>query len=149
MHIDDNSSTTGVVNVYKAADAAEPSEGEVRERKAIKALLNFTTAVDTLRFDRTSQLLAIASSEKADALRLVSSCLHFFCLLELFLPQQTAVCLQVHTPTMTVYSNWPTDKTPLGRVSDIAFSSDSRYIAVSNHKSHVLLYNLKHFGGSK
>jgi hypothetical protein len=31
----------------------------------------------------------------------------------------------VHLPSCTVYSNWPTGKTPLGRVSAVAFGEDA------------------------
>lgn len=52
---------------------------------------------------------------------------------------------QVHTGGMTVFPNWPTAATPLGRVTDVAFSNNSEYMAISNHKGKVLLYRIEHF----
>lgn len=46
---------------------------------------------------------------------------------------------------MTVYSNWPTASTPLNKVTDVAFSSGSQYLAIGNSKGRVLLYRLNHF----
>lgn len=70
------SSNTGIVNVYssEAAMRASASEegGPPRERAPLKSLMNLTTGVDTLRFSPSSQVLVMASSEKQDALKLVS-----------------------------------------------------------------------------
>lgn len=51
----------------------------------------------------------------------------------------------VHPPSMTVFSNWPTMKTPLGTVTSVSFSKASEYLAVGNEKGKVLLYMLPHF----
>ena len=40
--------------------------------KPIKSIGNLTTAISTLRFNHDAQIMAIASQEKKDAMRLVS-----------------------------------------------------------------------------
>merc|ERR1711971_502693 len=79
---------------------------------------NLTTACDTVRFHPSSEVLAIASSEAKSKMRLV------------------------HTRSNTVFQNWPTTKTPLGRVSAVDFSPKAGYMAVGNDLGHVLLYQL-------
>ena len=66
-------------------------------------------------------LVAAASSLKRNALRLL------------------------HVPSRTVFSNWPTSKTPLHYVHSLAFSPSSDMLAVGNARGRVLLYRLKHY----
>lgn len=65
-------------------------------------------------------------------------------------------------PTGTVYSNWPTENTPLRKVTSLAFSpvnnlintyddnynitgSDLKnYLAIGNNKGKVFLYQINH-----
>lgn len=54
-------------------------------------------------------------------------------------------CRVVHVPTMTVFSNWPTSKSPLHYVHDAAFSPNSGYLAIGNARGRVLLYRLHHY----
>ncbi len=66
--------------------------------KPLKTIENLTTATSHLVFSPDDgQLLAIGSRWKRDALRLV------------------------HLPSCTVYRNWPTAGTPLGRITAVAF----------------------------
>ena len=51
----------------------------------------------------------------------------------------------VHVPTMTVFSNWPTSKSPLHYVHSTAFSPHSGYLAIGNARGRVLLYRLHHY----
>uniref|UniRef100_A0A7S3D7T5 U3 small nucleolar RNA-associated protein 18 homolog n=1 Tax=Palpitomonas bilix TaxID=652834 RepID=A0A7S3D7T5_9EUKA len=109
-------SDSGVVNIYN-----HDSVYQKRAPSPMKSVLNLTTDVHRMRFNHDDQLLAITSKEKKDQLRLV------------------------HLPTMRVFSNWPTDQTPLGYVSNVAFSANSGYAAIGNDKGKVLLYRLRHF----
>jgi U3 small nucleolar RNA-associated protein 18 len=70
------------------------------------------------------QILAIASRETKDAMRLV------------------------HVPSFRTFPNWPTSQTPLKYVNDLAFSPNSGYIASGNDKGQVLLYSLTHYTAS-
>ena len=108
-------SESGVVNVYVG--------GLRSDTKPKRSVMNLTTKVDTLALDGSGSLLAMASSMKRDALRLV------------------------HLPTCTVFSNWPTFKTPLHYVHACAFSPGTGYLAVGNARGRCLLYRLPHFGG--
>lgn len=89
-----------------------------------KALMHLTTAVDNLQFNSDSQILAMTSKDDKDALRFV------------------------HLPSLTVFANWPTARTPLHYVSAMDFSPSSGYFAVGNARGRVLLYRLTHYGST-
>mmetsp|Transcript_4664 Transcript_4664/g.12754 ORF Transcript_4664/g.12754 Transcript_4664/m.12754 type:complete len:201 (+) Transcript_4664:337-939(+) len=134
-------SEAGVVNVYRrGAEAASAGlessmtmgravhkpkplglgDGMVMG-KPLKEIMNLTTKTDTLAFSPDSQVLAIASRMKKDAMRLV------------------------HMPTLTVFSNWPTSRSPLHYVHSLAFSPGGGFLAVGNARGRVLLYRLHHY----
>ncbi|KAF8293649.1 WD40 repeat-like protein [Clavulina sp. PMI_390] len=118
-------SSTGIVNLYDSS-ASSPSTSPTfsvgREtRSPLKVITNLTTAITDAVFDRSSQIMAIASRAKKDQLRLV------------------------HTGSMTTFSNWPTSGTPLGTVTSVDFSPGSEYLAIGNTRGKVTLWNLKHF----
>lgn len=48
----------------------------------------------------------------------------------------------VQLPNCTVYNNWPTSKTPLGKVRCIDFSSDGKYFVQGDHRGQAHLYLL-------
>lgn len=105
-------STSGIVNIYDRSgwieagppmaatstttSAASSDKGQISHPTPTKTLSNLTTPISQLAFSPNGQLLAMASRWKRDALRLV------------------------HLPSCTVYRNWPTSKTPLGRISAVA-----------------------------
>jgi U3 small nucleolar RNA-associated protein 18 len=70
---------------------------------------------------RGVQILAMASVKKRDALRLV------------------------HVPSFTVFSNWPTSRSPLHYVSALAFSPGGGLLAIGNARGRVVLYRLHHY----
>lgn len=51
----------------------------------------------------------------------------------------------LHVPSLTVFSNWPTSKSPLHYVHSAAVSPHSGYLAVGNARGRVLLYRLHHY----
>jgi len=55
---------------------------------------------------------------------------------------------EVHLPSLTAFSNWPTSSTPLGHVTAIDFAARSEYVAIGNTRGRVLLYHLKDYGAS-
>ncbi|KAJ3751351.1 WD40-repeat-containing domain protein [Lentinula detonsa] len=116
-------SNTGLVNVY-GADSFTPSTSSWSSisPKPLKTIENLTTPISTLRFNHDAQLLAMASKEKKDGMRLI------------------------HLPSLTAFSNWPTSSTPFGHVTAVDFSARSEYIAIGNTRGRVLLYHLKNFG---
>jgi U3 small nucleolar RNA-associated protein 18 len=87
----------------------------------VRSLGNLTTTVDTLAFSPDGQMLAMATRLSKDALRLV------------------------HLPSCTVFSNWPSSKTPLHYVHSCAFSPHCGYLAVGNARGRVLLYRMPHY----
>jgi U3 small nucleolar RNA-associated protein 18 len=115
LHLIDRSST-GVVNLYELPGCMSKTNPN-----PIKSIMNLTTAVDQIIFHPSSMLMAMASRNKKDALKMV------------------------HVPSKQVFSNWPTDKTPLGYVQCLSFSPGGGYFSVGNDKGKALLYKLKHF----
>jgi U3 small nucleolar RNA-associated protein 18 len=55
---------------------------------------------------------------------------------------------QIHLPSLTVFSNWPTSNTPLHYVYSTAFSPNSGFMAIGNDRGKVLLYRVNHFGSA-
>jgi len=117
-------SNTGFVNVYGSDAFATPNSMTAtgNNPKPVKSIGNLTTAISTLKFNHDTQIMAMASQEKKDAMRLI------------------------HLPSLTSFSNWPTSSTPLGHVTAIDFSARSEYIAIGNTRGRVLLYHLKDYG---
>ncbi|KIK02674.1 hypothetical protein K443DRAFT_677402 [Laccaria amethystina LaAM-08-1] len=113
---------TGFVNLYGSESFSSDGFNLNANPKPVKTIGNLTTAISTLRFNHDAQILAVASKEKKDSMRMI------------------------HLPTATSFSNWPTSSTPLGHVSAIDFSARSEYVAIGNTKGRVLLYHLKEYG---
>lgn len=118
-------SGSGVVNVYSRAalpgDAATEGGGAVGRPAPLRALTNLVTVVDTLAFSPGGEVLCMASRMKKNSLRLV------------------------HVPTLTVFSNWPTSRSPLHYVHCACFSPGGGFLAMGNARGHVLMYRLHHF----
>ncbi|KAJ7914868.1 WD40-repeat-containing domain protein [Mycena leptocephala] len=119
-------SNTGLVNVY-GSDSFEHGDAAsfTTQPKPVKTIGHLTTAISTLRFNHDAQVMAVASRDKKDALRLI------------------------HLPSLTSFSNWPTSSTPLGHVSAVDFSAQSEYVAVGNTRGKVLLYHLIDYGAAR
>lgn len=110
------SSQQGVCNVY--------NYNEVMQKKypqPVKTILNLTTAISSTKFNHTSELLAIASKEVDDAVRII------------------------HFPSGTVYHNFPAMNSNIGKANIIQFSPQSGFMAIGNSDKQVPMYRLKHF----
>lgn len=127
-------SAMGVVNTYDAAETARGAGASSSAAasslllapsdyspKPIKSVLNLTTAIDTLRYSPDGAMLLMASQRTRDALKML------------------------HVGSGTVFSNWPTDKTPLHFVTAANFSPGGGYLSVGNDRGRVLLYRLHHY----
>ncbi|KAI0013453.1 Indigoidine synthase A like protein-domain-containing protein [Xylariaceae sp. FL0662B] len=116
-------SNSGVVNVYDRQSLILPSaddEPELQERPEPKrSFMQLTTPITVLTFSPDGQLLAFGSKHKTDAFRLA------------------------HMPSCTVYRNWPTQQTPLGRISDVAFGRKSDLLAVGNDAGKIRLWEIR------
>jgi U3 small nucleolar RNA-associated protein 18 len=117
---------SGVVNLYDDKNA--PTYNMRRtisainaNRTPVKSIMNLTTSADNLCFNHDGQILALSTRRETNGLKLL------------------------HVPTATVFSNWPTSKTPLKYVWSMDFSPRSRYMAVGNDHGKCLLYRLKHY----
>ena len=67
------------------------------------------------------ELVAMASSHKKNQLKLV------------------------HLPSCTMIDNWPTEKTPLNKVTCLDFSPGGAFFAFGEDHGRVLLYRLNHY----
>ncbi|KAK0748145.1 WD40-repeat-containing domain protein [Apiosordaria backusii] len=116
---------SGIVNIYDRNEllvAGKKDKRDVEIKKLptpARVLEQLTTAITILSFSPDGQLMVFGSNLKKDALRLV------------------------HLPSCTVYRNWPTEQTPLGRVSAVAFSADSSMMAVGNDSGKVRLWEIR------
>ena len=109
-------SSSGIVNLYKT-DSVLANQ----DPKPEKSIMNLTTSITTIEFHPSSKMLAIASKDLKDSMRLF------------------------HIPSKRVIQNWPTGKTPLGYVSAVSFSPNGQFIAIGNDKGKILLYKFEDF----
>jgi U3 small nucleolar RNA-associated protein 18 len=118
---------SGVVNLYNQDNTIKDnvgrdSSGQLQNLPSpIKSLLHITTSLDQLRFNDDGKILAFSSCRERDSLRLL------------------------HVESRTVFSNWPTSKTPLNYVYSTDFSPKSKFLAIGNDKGNCLLYRLNHY----
>lgn len=106
----------GIVNIYDRTNFQDNINP-----KPIKTIENLVTSISTLAFSPDGQLLVIASRAKRDALKII------------------------HLPTATVYANWPTSGTPLGKVTVADFSPNNEILAIGNEAGKVTLWKLNHY----
>lgn len=112
---------SGVVNIYRLEKSEDNDFYSSANPKPIKTIMNLTTSITSLEFNHDSQLLAIASNSLRNKLRLV------------------------HVPSFRVFQNWPTEQTPLGRVTCLSFSPEGNWLAVGNVRGAVKLFKLHHY----
>ncbi|KAL1883197.1 U3 snoRNP protein [Diaporthe australafricana] len=118
-------STSGVMNIYDRNELVSKAEGDAVEIKPLptptRRFEQLITPITVTTFSPDGQLLAFASQHKKDAFKLV------------------------HLPSCTVYRNWPTEKTPMGRVTAVAFgkSKDADVLAVGNDAGKVRMWEIR------
>ncbi|EPY49634.1 CGI-48 family protein [Schizosaccharomyces cryophilus OY26] len=108
-------SKSGIVSVY---DLKTPSDDD--GYKQTTSLENVTFSINSMAFSKDSQVLAISSRGKKDTLRLF------------------------HVPSFSAFRNWPTNSTPLGRVSCLGFGRGGE-LCVGNEAGRVGLWKLAHY----
>ncbi|KAL4957955.1 WD40-repeat-containing domain protein [Aspergillus filifer] len=131
-------SRSGIVNIYDrtpwstaytaSLSSSSSSSSPSKPRKTsdiippnpepLRALDQLVTSISHIAFAPDGQFLVMASETKKDALRIV------------------------HLPSATVYRNWPTQSTPLGRVTSVAISPNSEYLAVGNDRGKIRLWQI-------
>ena len=121
---------SGVVSVY---DMLSVSSTDGTSPLKAKDIMNLTTKVSAISLHPSGQLLAMGSDQKKDQLRMV------------------------HLPSCSVYGNWPTSRTPLGRVRCVDFSrgtlfslsvslsltADGNYFVQGDHRGKAYLYKIE------
>lgn len=129
-------SSSGIVNIYDRrawlTDAQTPTNQRSQpipfEPKPTRTLDHLTTPISHLHFSPDGQVLAVASKWKRDAMRLV------------------------HLPSCTVFKNWPTASTPLGRITGVAFADGGIVgeegnvhcvLAVANEQGKIRLWEIR------
>lgn len=118
-------STSGVLNIYDRAELISKAQGGSVEVKPLptptRSFEQLTTPITVTAFSPDGQLLAFASQHKKDAFKLV------------------------HLPSCTVYRNWPTEQTPMGRVTAAAFgrSKDTDVLAVGNDVGKIRMWEIR------
>ena len=111
-------SSSGIINIYDRRKWSSPSTLPERP-KPVRAFDQLTTPTSHLEFSPDGQVLCMASRWKRDALRLV------------------------HLPSCTVYRNWPTSSTPLGRITSVAWAPNGEMLAVGNEQGKVRLWEVR------
>ncbi|KAI4197253.1 MAG: hypothetical protein LQ346_003041 [Caloplaca aetnensis] len=109
-------SSSGVVNIYDRNSWGGEIPASPQPTRVFDQL---TTPISHLVFSQDGQLMIIASRWKRDALRLV------------------------HLPSCTVYKNWPTSSTPLGRITSVAFAPASDMFAIANEQGKIRLWEVR------
>lgn len=131
-------SSAGIVNIYdrkawlipnKTDNFKTPSSGQPipTTPKPLRVLDHLTTPTSHLHFSPDGQLLVMASKWKRDAMRLV------------------------HLPSCTVFRNWPTSSTPLGRITGVAVGDGGlaeggdvlAVLAVGNEQGKVRMWEIR------
>jgi U3 small nucleolar RNA-associated protein 18 len=119
-------STSGIVNLYSRRqwleDGAHADNAHVPPApRPVRTLDQLTTPISVLVFAPDGQVLCMASRWKRDALRLV------------------------HLPSASVFRNWPTASTPLGRISAVAWSDvgGALKLVVANEAGRVMCWEVR------
>jgi U3 small nucleolar RNA-associated protein 18 len=90
-------------------------------KNPLKSIMNLHTSAEDLRFNHDGQILAMLTKREQHGLKLL------------------------HVPSKTVFSNWPTSKTPLKHAFSMDFSPESKFFCIGNDKGKCLLYQLGHY----
>lgn len=112
-------SSSGIVNIYDRLPWTAEKLSSNSRPKPTKVFDQLTTPISHITFSQDGQMLVIGSRWKRDALRLI------------------------HLPSCTVYKNWPTSSTPLGRISSVAISPGGEYLAVGTEKGKIRLWEIR------
>lgn len=121
-------SNSGITNIYERTELLAPSsktaEGAedltFKQRPTPRRIFEqLITPISVVAFSPDGQLLAFGSMHKKDALKLV------------------------HLPTCTIYQNWPTSSTPLGRITALSFGRQSDLLAVGNDAGKIRLWQIR------
>ncbi|KAI5644447.1 hypothetical protein NE865_03554 [Phthorimaea operculella] len=105
----------GIVNVYDTSNLTSS------EPIPLKTITNLTTRITHIKFNASSEILAMSSGCYPNAVKLV------------------------HIPSYHVFSNFPKPSTNLYQVDVVNFSPNSGFMALGNNKGCAFLYRLKYY----
>jgi U3 small nucleolar RNA-associated protein 18 len=108
-------------NLAVGAESGVVNLYSAHSKDPIKSIMNLHTSADYTKFNHDGQILAFSSRREKHSMKLL------------------------HVPSATVFSNWPTTKTPLNYVWSMDFSPQSKFLAVGNDQGKCLLYKLNHY----
>lgn len=109
-------SRQGFVNIYNCEDVLGS-----KYPKPVSVFSNLTTEISDLKFNHTSELLAMCSVDTKNALKIA------------------------HVQSGSIFSNFPTHLDHIGQPTVLEFSPESGYLGVGTLESRVPLYRLRHF----
>ena len=108
---------SGVVNLYTTDVCLKENHP-----KPAKAIMNLVTSATSVTFNPTTEILAVASNEADEAVKLI------------------------HIPSYTVFSNFPVfRRKQIYLTQSMDFSPRSGFFSIANNKGKALLYRLKHY----
>ncbi|CDW85091.1 u3 small nucleolar rna-associated protein 18 homolog [Stylonychia lemnae] len=108
----------GIINIYKF----DFNTQRIETLSPMKSIMNLTTAITDLKFNPTSQILAVCSKWKKNAIKLI------------------------HIPSYTVYQNFPGVAIGVLKFAlTIDFSYSSEFLAFGNDEGKAHLFHLSHF----
>ncbi|XP_074604965.1 U3 small nucleolar RNA-associated protein 18 homolog wicked [Brevipalpus obovatus] len=107
---------SGLVNFYqydKIWNTDQP--------KPVKSLVNLKTPIECLKFNHTSEMMAVSSGFAENAVRIV------------------------HSLSQSVFSNFPQPYTQFKRITEVDFSPNSGYLTFANNRGTAFLSLLNHY----
>ena len=109
-------SRQGFVNIYNYEDVFTK-----KSPQPAKMVSNLTTEITELKFNPTSEMLAMSSADANNAVKIV------------------------HFPSARVFSNFPSRYDKIGMVTTLAFSPASGFMGVGTVEGIAPLYRLRHY----
>lgn len=108
-------SRQGYVNIYNYDDVFAKKYPTPQ-----KAISNLTSEITDLKFNQTTEVLAICSADMKNAVKMV------------------------HFPSATVFSNFPSQHDNIGKITTMAFSPAGGYFGTGTVEGESSLYRLRH-----
>lgn len=109
-------SSQGIVNIYDMKSIMETTIPQ-----PLKIVKNLVTPISYVKFNPTSEILAIASKDIKNGFKMV------------------------HIPSFKVFANFPTHNTVMNKPLAIDFSPGSGFLGVTNNEHKAYLYRLNHY----
>lgn len=109
-------SRQGFVNIYDSEDVQT-----IKYPKPLSVFSNLTTEVADLKFNHTSELLAMCSTDNKNALKIA------------------------HVESGTVFKNFPSHLDNIGNPTVLEFSPESGFLGLGTLEARTPLYRMRHF----